>query len=277
MQGIVVIYWRPLPRTGFALRDVGCCMEVKDVSGRHPDESTKIVKAQSGIASIKVDVQAVTVSLHAQPKQTMLTEMRSKLNDAISITNVAVESTKQIDKFLKSIDGIVELVSDEKVPPQRRDLLEAEANELVSQIKKEAHTAAPDGSKPLSGDKIRLELEEKIGKALEVILPDDAKEAFNLGEIKFSAKDSILNVRAAILEAKAKLEYLKESVGKTSKAVQDAATVFDVAVQNAEASTSSVRDVDAAISLASGLGSGISDSPTKALVSHREPSSLLLD
>lgn len=252
-------------------------MEVKDVSGRPPEEPTKIVKANSGIASLKVDVQAVTVSVHSQPRQAALTEMRARLNDAISITNVAVESTKQIDKYLKSIDGILEQVSDEKVPPQRKEVLEAEANELVKQIKKETKTSAPDGSKPLSGDKIRLELEEKIGKALEVILPDDAKEAFNLGEIRFSAKESILSVRAAVIEAKAKLESLKETVGKTAKSVQDAATIFDVAVQNAEASTSSVRDVDAAISLAAGLGNGIESAPSKALVSHGEPSKSLLE
>lgn len=188
---------------------------------------------------------------------------RSKANDVISAINVADEAAKEIDSLVKSISGIAQQAS-EDIPEPRREILESEARELVSEIRK-ASERTSGGLRPLAGDEIILEVEQELGRTLEVILPDTASEGLGLGEISFTPKDGIINVVKSVAVARERLDELKEAISSAKSNIQSTIDELDVATQNVEASTASVRDVDQALTLASSTRLGISLNPTDAL------------
>lgn len=198
-------------------------------------------------------------------------ELRKRLNEVISHVNVAEESTAKITEFVQSIGGLAEQVSTQEVTPERKAKLEKEGNELLDAIKRTAQTESSNGIKPLAGDEIRVEIEQKLGKALDAILPDDAKRAFGLKSIDFSTKDSIISTVTKIKEAEVQLQKLRDAVSTVSKNVKNYADEIDVALQNQEASQVSVRDVDEALKLAHSTGKNISDAPQVALNSFSTP------
>ena len=193
--------------------------------------------------------------------------LRSKINQVISAVNLASEATSEIARLVKSIGGIVEQVEDGKLSEPRAKILEKEANELVKEIRKQASSKTSEGLKPLAGDPIRLEVEEKLGKSLDLILPDSAKDAFGLSNITLSKKEAIIQTRVKVEEAEAGVEKLKKAVDETKSRVTKSVTEFDVAIQNKEASQVSVRDLDQALTLASRTSISISVNPEGALSS----------
>ena len=80
----------------------------------------------------------------------------------------------------------------------------------MDEIKRAAGAQATNGVRPLAGDQIRLEVEAKIGKTLDVILPDDAKSAFGLNSLSFSTKESIISTITSVEKAQQQIEKLKD-------------------------------------------------------------------
>ena len=171
------------------------------------------------------------------------------MNAVIAVVNVASQATDAIQKIVTSISGIVQQVSQDNTPDNRKEALQNEANSLVEGLKKAVNSAAPDGTKPLAGDSVRFKIEERIGKALDVLLPDHSKDAFGIGTINFSTKESIIQTQTSVATAQKQIEELRQAVVKTTQDVKARVDEIDVASQNQEASQSSVRDLDLAIQL----------------------------
>jgi flagellin-like hook-associated protein FlgL len=250
-------------------------MDVKDVTklptGSEPKsaaQEAKIRKTSDALLSTSVPLEQVETDVIVRTARSgNKTELRTKVNEVINATNLASEATDHITELVKSISGIVSQAKSEDITPQRRQILEQEANQLVEEIKNTAQVSTSDGTKPLSGDKIRLEVEERIGKTLDIVLPDDAKNAFGLGALKFSTKDAIINTVTSINNALESINKLREAVQATSKNVESAATELDIALQNSEASEASIRDLDKALKVATETRTVIISDPQKALVS----------
>lgn len=262
-------------------------MELKDVNKvvvlNQSTGDSKVGRQISGRALAAPSAGAVPtadrvdVTAPRRPAVPARTEVNSRANELINTANIAAEAAGEIEKLVKSIDGIVEQVSSKEIPDVRKSILETEANDLVAEIKRRAGTSAPGGVKPLAGDKIRLEVEEKLGKTLEFLLPADAKEAFGLGRIKFTTKDAILDTVASVQAARERVKELRGAVDSTLETIRSAVTELDVANQNSEAAESSLRDVDEALKLAGRMRQGISSNPASALGSFGNLDSRVLD
>ena len=250
-------------------------MEVKEVAVVSPEVrklEDPAVKGQDNRAALSSLVasslpsheNAVRVSVPGN-SSARSAELRKKLNEAIEHVNVAEEATSKLSDLVRSIGGIVEQASSQGTSSERRDVLQREGNDLLSEIRRTALTESIKGVRPLAGDEIRVEIEEKLGRVLDAVLPDDAKNAFGIAPIDFSTKETIINTVTQVKEAELQLAKLRDAVNKASMSVQDVAVEVDVAIQNTEASQASVRDVDQALKLAQTARRDIGDNPEAAV------------
>lgn len=254
-------------------------MDVKDVPKLKPGDSPKLSPANShtnlqragkSLNAKDVALQIDVVELAKQNKPKSLASTRDEVNAVINVINHVVDSTEQIDKLVTSVEGIVEQVDNKDVPESRSALLETEANELVQEIKLQAGRSVGEGIKPLAGDKIELQLEEQLGKTLEVLLPDDARSAFGIGDVRLSTAETIIQTRVNVQEAKARLANLKSAVDNAANEVKRTVAEFEVIAANREASEASPRDVVKALELTSHIRTDIGANPEQAIRSAGE-------
>lgn len=242
---------------------------VKDVSADPNKPSQFLKRAAEALKTSRVEVKD-SVRLQSsvsRREQSPSSDVRARANAAISVINLAEEATSEIEKLVSSISGIVEQADSPKISEQRRGVLEQEANQLVDEIRRRAQSADPEGKKPLAGDKVSVEFEKNFAKTLEIVLPDSAKEAFGIGEIRFSRKDAIVQTRNVIAQARERLEQLKGAVQESKESVRSSVSEIEVALANNEAAGASIRDVDAALELASNTRVGIGRNPQVAMSS----------
>lgn len=250
-------------------------MDVKEVrnnsKGSPERQSVNLQKPSTLLSNSKVQIQRGKVDTDFKVKSSQninhSAEIRQKLNEVINTVNFAVDTTNELKSIVNSIAGIASQASNDDLTQQRKTALEREANSLISEIKKKAETSTPEGIKPLLGDKIALDIEKKLGKTLEFVLPDSAKDSFGLNPVSFSRKDSIIATITNIKKAQEQIERLKNSVAEVKEQVKSKADEIDVMVQNTEASFASVRDLDQAIQLAGNTKVGIKTDPERALSS----------
>ncbi|NDC37351.1 MAG: hypothetical protein EBZ48_04790 [Proteobacteria bacterium] len=245
-------------------------MVVKDVqaTGVAPDPQAVDSKPLSSEGPIEPPSDETALSMVANTDD-RAGKVRDGANELIHSINLAAEATDAIGSMVKSIYGIVQQVSSDALPANRVSKLEEEANSLVDAIKTKVASAAHQHTNPLLGDPIRLEVEDEIGRTLDLVLPDHAKENFGLGAIDFSRKELIMSVRGAIERAQRQVEELKQAVGDSRKTVEATLNEVDVALQNAEAAQVSVRDLDAALQLVGRTSSVIRSNPASALSAYR--------
>ena len=225
-----------------------------------------VTKLNSSVDSKAASDESVTVAVSDSASiSSSAVDTRTKLNQVINTVNITSQAADSIRKLVGSIDGIIKQVSDGKAPSNRVAVLEDEANSLVNEIKKIANNTALDGVRPLSGDKLTLQVREDLGKQLDLVFPNDAKDAFGIGEISFSRKEAILDTRAKIEVAWKRLEELKTAVNNNHEALQETAGSLEVAMQNAKAAEASPHDLDTAMELAKDTSLSISTNPDNAL------------
>ena len=246
-------------------------MDVNDVKeSRTRAVRTAPASRQRSVDSLRarpVTETAERVTLHPESTQKkQLNEARNRANSVINIINVADETTGEIKRLVKSLHGIAKQAENPEFSEQRKAVLESEANQLVEEIKRKAQTST-QGVKPLAGEEIRLDVEEKIGAPVRVKLPDSATQAFGLQEIKFDRQDAIGGVQRAVENAQQQLEVLSNAITDVQHRVQDSLSTMDVALQNSEAAQSTIRDVDEALHVAGHMGGQIGRAPQDALQS----------
>jgi hypothetical protein len=241
-------------------------MEVKDVPATVVGTEPQSLQSKAGSAADdkgRPNEEAVLQSVANTDDRAG--EVRDGANQVIQSINVAADAAAAIDRIVHSISGIVEQASSASVPSNRLSKLQDEANSLVAAIKAQVASAASGRSNPLLGDPIRLEVEQEIGRTLDFVLPEHAKNNFGLGAIDLSRKELILSVRTSIERAQRQLDEIKKAVGESRKTVEMALTEVDVALQNAEAAHVNVRDLERAMQLVGSANSGIRSNPQSAL------------
>ncbi len=223
--------------------------------------------AQDSTTQTEAASDSVSVNLSTREDAASTNETRASLNKIIAVVNVASEAATKIGTIVQSLGGIAEQASDPSQPPHRREALVKEADQLVTELQSTMQTKAPDGSRPLAGDKIRVEIEEKLGKALDLLLPDHSKDSLGLKTLNLTTKESIIQTKTVIETAKRQIEELHRSIEASRGQVQDLVDRADVAAQNNEAAQSSVRNLDAALTLAGDAQKGIEENPRDAMQS----------
>lgn len=252
-------------------------MEVKDVQklevspgAKKRDSAPGIQRALKALSISKVpqeNIDRVEVETASRARGSAKA-MRKDANDVIIQVNSASDAVQELEKLVKSIDGIVKQVDRGNLSEGRVAALEKEANELVERIKEVAQTTPPPTPRsPDEVDKKKEEIERNLRRALDTIMPEEAKSGFGLGTITFSRKDSIVATVAAVAAARERIEGARDSVQKTREAVSQVVATYEVAIQNVESSEATVRDVDMAVKLASETRSSIFRNPEGALES----------
>ena len=170
--------------------------------------------------------ESEAVEVESSRRASSEAKWRTQTNEVITITNLAAEATAAIEKLVESIGGMAEQAVDQATSGQQRGILEGEANELLGEIKRTALTAGTHSVHPLAGDKVRLEVEEKLGKTLEFLLPDDATRGFDIGKIAFSTKESIISTIANITTAQQSIERLRDAVSRGTDDVKETVACY---------------------------------------------------
>lgn len=234
---------------------------------KSPDPLGSLLGAESAEDSELVDIRSKTA---------VGNELRARINQAITVSNVASEATEQLARLVDSVGGIAEQAQDPGTSETRKGILEGEANQLIAEIQRTLKEATSGGVRPFAGEKIRVELEKRLGKTLELVIPDDASEQFGLGTINFSTKDTILNTIAHVQAAQESISRIRDAVGDSIKTLHEAASTLDVALQNSEASQTSIRDLDEALKVTGETKILINKHPDEALGSVGEIESNIL-
>ncbi|MCB0311181.1 MAG: hypothetical protein KDD42_08095 [Bdellovibrionales bacterium] len=212
--------------------------------------------------------EIVTLSLSNSNTESLKeTKVRSGANQLISQMNLSSQAAGEIEDLVKSLDGIVQQATQSELPERRLAALEKEAKELVGKINEVAQTTSASTSTIKVDDDVRAEIEQRIGKTLDAILPDNPDELIGISEISLSPKDSIINTIANVTAARERIEGVRRTIDQTRGAVGAIVAALDVAAQNSAASEASIRDVDQAVELASQARIGIFEDPGAALES----------
>ncbi len=266
-------------------------MEVNDVS-KIKVQSSKAGQASSGnslqrsltsLSADKVNVaktEAVSVQVEArQSKDSNETgNARKRANNFISLINGVDSATDELQGLVESLDGIVEQAEASDISESRSTVLEKEANEILGAIRDKS-IRRDSSSSDSSSETIRFEAEAELEKTLEVIFKESGDGALSLNKIALSPPENIIKTRASIKEAREQLARLRDAVDTAKSQAKELVDTVEVALQNAEASGTTVRDLDSALKLAGSIDSAISQNPDKAAEASRvnELSAKLLD
>lgn len=247
-----------------------CCMTIKEVEIRGLPQAPESPVHPIDSAAIRADASIYSETdgvITEQSSRTTVAQQKAllKVNDAIEAANIASGAVTDIERLFNGIQGIAEQITKGDYNPQRVSVLEKEAQNLRDEIIKAADRSTSSGVKPLAGDTIRVEVEQTIGKALEIIFPDDARDAFGLGDIKFSPKEVIINTITSIERARQGIDELRHKFEEGEGTLKSAVLAIDIAAQNDYASRNNVRDVDAAVTLAYDTKGDIKGNPSEAL------------
>ena len=262
-------------------------MEVKGLPTRPEFEDPRPTSQQrtlSAIPSVQppaYESEPVKVSVESGAKASGTPENLGRINQVINVVNYVNEATQSISELVNSIDGIVEqVVNRQDMTPQRREVLENEANQLAVEIQSTVKdlSASVKSFVPDEGDRVRSEIEERLGRALDIIFPPETS-SLNVGAVKLSEREAIINTLANIARTRERVEALREAARESSEKVSEVLTAVDaVAAANLSAASASVRDVDMASRLAEEASLRIGKDPTSALqvVSHIPKAALQL-
>lgn len=199
------------------------------------------------------------------------------ISNGISSLRVAYETADRVEKVVKSLKGIVEQT--EKDPQARKkEILEKEGQSLLEALGDIIQTEAPDGTKPLKGEVIKVKAEKELGNSLELILPEISKESIGLST--FSLKDSIMSIRSTIDKALEVVGTIKEAVAESDNKLKNFALTQEVARENKAASLSTIKDVDDALIASKDLAQTITQKGSEAFAAigvRKEMGNLLLN
>lgn len=237
----------------------------KDVNGSKTNQ-TNSVYSQDKVSLSKSSAE------QSSSASTMLS-----LSNGVSSIRVAYETVDKLEKVVKSLKGLVDQT--EKDPQSRKkEILEKEGESLLEAIGDIIDSEAPDGSKPLNGDPIKVKAEKELGDSLELILPKITKDMFGLEP--FTLKDSIMSIRSKIDKALETVDSIKNTVISSDKKLRDFANLQEVARENRSAAQTTIKDVDSALAVSETLADSIVEKGKEAFAAaglRRDMSSLLLN
>lgn len=224
-----------------------------------PASSSSRQRGMKALSQLVTQSDSVALEVKADKKSSEILQKRDRVNEVIGRVQEAADAVQDIAGLAESIDGIVARAETGDLSEDQTEILASEANQLVDEIRRRSQR----GAEALPGspsDKIRLEVERSLGKALEALFPD-GEDGFGIGTVKLHPPDVIISVRTNVQVARQRIEEIGQTLSGVREEVQEALVAFE----NSVASLSSVRDLDKAAALAKDAGSQISDAPDKAL------------
>ena len=193
------------------------------------NESTRVASSDASVSE-----------LTGTKKRNQLFESR---NNLINIANIASSGVEEAVELVNSL--VSTSVGREEV---------GSVTKKLSQI---AERETPDGKKPLAGEFVSIPTDEGERS---VQFPSDVVESFGLSNEKEPSEKTIREVQERLDDFRNRSEEILTSI-------RESISTLEVAAQNSEASLSSVRGLDSAVSLADTTGVSIGLDPNEALES----------
>lgn len=243
--------------------------DVKKIEEREPNRKQSkedLYKQRRLLTAAKVESavqnsEAVSVTISNNKKAT---GSREQINSILEEINEAVRTTDEITALFEGITGIITQAA-KTDSMERLKVLEREARDLAVEVSKIANTDVPTSK---SADKALIEIETKLQNALgELRLPASSVVET---EISFDSPDKLSNSTKKIESTKEHLLGLTQTVRETALEIKRAIDIGEIAVANNEASTVMVRDVNAALEVATKTSLNINSDPRKALAAIGE-------
>lgn len=222
----------------------------------------KVTKPTNEMVTTKVQNTANTlvdvVSVNTKPKSSDIKQTR-ETNKSISLLNVANDAVNKIEDIFESVKGIVEQVAnDNDISPKKVQVLQREANALLSGMKTLTDETDFENMQPLTDEEAKIYIEDKIGHTLDIVFPDDIKNAFGMNNLDFSKKETIINTLASVKTTEARITLLKHTISKNYEDLQNI-TNNDIEVGK------KVDGLEEAIKLTNQLQEQIEAEPNKAI------------
>lgn len=243
--------------------------DLKKIDERVPNRKQsreELYKKSKLVPAAKVEqavqnTEAVSVNISANKKATGSHE---QINSILTEINEAVRTTDEITALFEGITGIITQAS-KTDSMERLKVLEREARDLAVEVSKIANT---DVRTSKSADKALIEIETKLQNALGE-LRQPASSVVET-EISFESPDKLSDSSKKIESTKEHLLGLTQTVRETALEIKRAIDIGEIAVANNEASTVMVRDVDAALEIATKTSLSINSDPRKAMAAIGE-------
>jgi len=188
----------------------------------------------------------------------------TRTNRLASAVNLTSNATKALKELMSSLEEIVDLATFEQLPSND---LEKKANTILNEITAKIEFTAIVPQPALLDDNARVELEQELGKTLDFIFLEDAKESLGIGSISFASKDAIIDTVYKVRSARERIDSFSESLDYLRNSLGRKLTEREVARQNIEASGTTVRDLEEASTLAEFTKDSIGKNPLLALES----------
>ncbi|MCB0338023.1 MAG: hypothetical protein KDD53_00395 [Bdellovibrionales bacterium] len=232
-------------------------------------KQSKVAKnslAATSVASIAQQTDSVEIRTETSRANN---PVRDKANRIINEVNLTIQATEDITNIFSSVEGIVVQAGEQETTPERKKVLEKEANSLLEEARKVAQKATDQSGADPANDEVELQIEKELAP-LRKLLPDEAKSSFGISVVDFSTEDAIVNTRIEVERAVRQLKDLSERVNNSSENIRSRLSELEVAAQNSEASQSSIRDVDQALRLGADIAGRIGGDPQNALGSFSQ-------
>jgi hypothetical protein len=207
-------------------------MDIKDVSDfpaktAEPNRSTRIEKPTTNgsettraLSASSAEYDELRISIPTRTSTGL-----SKINDIIEATNLATEAVAKLGKMFSGIE----------------QTLNVSANSADFEVVgKESSPRGPAAA----GDSIRVELEETLGKTLEVILPSNVGAASGFDTVHLSPKDLILDTVAKVEAARKGIEELRSKLAFGIGTIQAALSALGSGSTSDTGKSARIRDME---------------------------------
>lgn len=260
------------------IKDVVAPVQLRQLSST--PLAAKVVKSQSFDSSQSGDAAIVTASQRSEALKR--NSLVTKANQFINLTNYALGAVESISENVGNLRSIVEQVAARAdVNPDAGRYAQTESrstadqqqaagaaqviSSLLDDIDTQASTPLPASGDLTSGRVATLDLQNELGKSIELQLPNLNSEQLGIKGLNVFNKDGLLSASLALQSAEDKIEQVRKAVLKTVDQTRRALDELDVARENGAASLSTGRDVEGASDLANKAKTAITSSPASAL------------
>jgi hypothetical protein len=185
-------------------------------------------------------------------------------NDLISIVNLTEDLTKEFEKLGSDLASNATRALGEEIGSVKLAQLEEEANVIVKDI----NDRVGPGKLPPRGDAdetARFEIEQRIGRTLDYILPDGAEGAFGVKRVEYPSKEAIIGTIARVESARNRIQSLRNAVNETRTSLSKEVSTLEIARQNQISANPSPEEVEGFFTLARRTSKEIGRNPKESL------------
>lgn len=207
---------------------------------------SRIVQASDDPAGL-----AISDSLNASVRS--LGQAIRNAQDGISLVQVFEGGTNEINNMLIRVRELSMQAASDTVGDRERGMLNNEAQQLIQEVDRVAHTTRYAGTDLLSGDQVKLEFQVGIGNDEQtdriVFDPGDTgmtADALDIASVDISSKEGAQNGLDNLDFALGQVNDIRARIGASQNRLNSTMVAQGIFQENLTAAKSRIRDADVA-------------------------------